>query len=313
MDTRRAALNHRAVERFADDRKPGGLGALASLLPFMVFGLVSSSAPALEVAWSDFPASTVVEDFEGFVGSNDFLVVPSPFLLNDVTYTASIGDLILTSRRACHDRTCLQHGSARAEIEIAFNQPITMAGTFVGATGPWATTVYFLADDLSELGSIDLAGDANYLFAGWETDRGEISRIRVGQNRANLYLNMRIDDVHYLPETVVPIDIKPDSDANSMNPNSKGVISVAILTTEDFDAATIDADAVWFGPAEAEKAHKKAHVIDVDADGDLDLLLHFRTQDTGIASGDIEACLTGQTFDGVSITGCDSVRTVPPN
>jgi hypothetical protein len=110
----------------------------------------------------------------------------------------------------------------------------------------------------------------------------------------------------------VAIDIKPGSDPNSINPFSRGVIPVAILTTEDFDALTVDADSVLFGRAEAEKRHKRAHVEDVDGDGDLDLLLHFRTQDTGIALGDTEACLIGQTYDGVPIEGCDSVRTVPP-
>jgi hypothetical protein len=108
------------------------------------------------------------------------------------------------------------------------------------------------------------------------------------------------------------VDIKPGSDPNSINPFSRGVIPVAIFTTEDFDALTVDADSVLFGPAEAEKRHKQAHVEDVDSDGYLDLLLHFRTQETGIALGDTEACVIGQTYDGVPIEGCDSVRTVPP-
>jgi formylglycine-generating enzyme required for sulfatase activity len=115
------------------------------------------------------------------------------------------------------------------------------------------------------------------------------------------------------PTTAVEIDIKPGSDPNSINPFSRGVIPVAILTTDDFDALTVDADSVLFGPDEAEKRHKRAHVEDVDCDGDLDLLLHFRTQDTGIAPGDTEACVTGETLVGVPIMGCDSVRTVPPN
>jgi hypothetical protein len=111
----------------------------------------------------------------------------------------------------------------------------------------------------------------------------------------------------------VNINIKPGSDPNSINAESEGVIPVAILTTEDFDALTVDADSVVFGEDEAEKRHKRAHVEDVDDDGDLDLLLHFRTQETGIAPGDTEACLIGHTYDGVPIMGCDSVRTVPPN
>lgn len=109
------------------------------------------------------------------------------------------------------------------------------------------------------------------------------------------------------------IDIKPGSDLNSINPFSRGVIRVAILTTEDFDALTVDDDTVRFGPAEAEKKHRRAHVKDIEGDGDLDLVLHFRTQDTGMARGDTEACVTGESYDGVPIMGCDSVRTVPPS
>jgi probable HAF family extracellular repeat protein len=115
------------------------------------------------------------------------------------------------------------------------------------------------------------------------------------------------------PTTAVEIDIRPGSDPNSINPFSRGVVPVAILTSEDFDALTVDADSVLFGPTEAEKKHKQAHVEDVDGDGDLDLLLHFRTPDTGIALGATEACVTGETYDGVPIEGCDSVRTVPPH
>ena len=107
------------------------------------------------------------------------------------------------------------------------------------------------------------------------------------------------------------IDIKPGSDLNSINTNSNGLIPVAILTTDDFDATTVDPDSVEFGPAGASRAHRSAHVEDVDDDGDLDLVFHFRTQDTGIASGDVEACLAFETFDGTPFVVCDSVRTVP--
>ena len=121
-------------------------------------------------------------------------------------------------------------------------------------------------------------------------------------------IGIEIEEYGTLP---VEIHIKPGSDPNSINTDNKGVIPVAILTTDDFDARTVDADSVVFGPAEAKK-HKRAHVEDVDGDGDLDLVLHFRTQDTGIAPGDTEACVMGQTYDGVPIMACDSVRTVPP-
>jgi len=106
----------------------------------------------------------------------------------------------------------------------------------------------------------------------------------------------------------IDIDIKPGSDPNAVNPRSKGLIPVAILTTGDFDAAEVEPSTVTFGTANASMVHKNAHVEDVDADGDLDLLLHFHTQDTGISCGDTEAQLTGQTYGGTNIMGSDAVK-----
>ena len=40
-------------------------------------------------------------------------------------------------------------------------------------------------------------------------------------------------------------------------------------------------------------------------------MLQSRTQETGIAYGEMTACLSGSTLDGVPFNGCDSVRTVP--
>ncbi len=107
------------------------------------------------------------------------------------------------------------------------------------------------------------------------------------------------------------IDIKPGSLPNSINPNSRGVIPVAILTIPGFDATTVDEAALTFGPGGA--APRKCAIGDVDGDVDQDLICHFRTQQAGISAGDTEACVAGQTIGGEPFTGCDSVRTVPPN
>ncbi len=113
------------------------------------------------------------------------------------------------------------------------------------------------------------------------------------------------------PAITVSIDVKPGSDPNSTNLGSQGVIPVAILTTPDFDAATVDPATVVFArPDGAAPVHDRLE--DVDEDGDLDLIMHFRTQDTGIADDATEACLTGETTDGQAIEGCDAIRVVPP-
>lgn len=107
---------------------------------------------------------------------------------------------------------------------------------------------------------------------------------------------------------LVGIDIKPGSNPNSINPNSKGVIPVAVLTTPGFDAAAVDPDTVVFGPDQAEPVRHTME--DVDHDGDFDLVLHFNTQDTGIEEGATEAILKAETWGGTGIVGTDSVRVI---
>ena len=120
----------------------------------------------------------------------------------------------------------------------------------------------------------------------------------------------RIDRISIVSGTIqVTIDVKPGSDRNPINLKGNGVIPVAILTTEDFDATTVDPATVRFGPGEAEEAHGKGHIEDVDNDGRDDLVLHFKTGEAGILDGDTEAGLTGQTFDDQDIEGSDVIDT----
>lgn len=112
------------------------------------------------------------------------------------------------------------------------------------------------------------------------------------------------------PVTItVTIDIKPGSYPNSVNPKSKGVIPVAVFGSIDFDATQIDVSTVVFGPAGASPAHD-GHIEDVNADGFMDMVLHFKTRETGIACGDTQASLDGETYDGRPFTGTDELNTV---
>ena len=108
----------------------------------------------------------------------------------------------------------------------------------------------------------------------------------------------------------VTMDIKPGSLRNSINPGSKGVVPVAILTTTTFDATTVDPSSAAFGPDGAVEIHGRGHVEDVNGDGALDLVLHFPTRSTGISCGDTSASLTGETFDGRGFTASDRIETV---
>ena len=102
------------------------------------------------------------------------------------------------------------------------------------------------------------------------------------------------------PSPEVDVDIKPGSNDNPINlgagsgKNGKGKgnanIPVAILTTDDFDAYTVDLSTVTLGDDDDEETFgvgvtvKKngtfqAALEDVDDDGDMDLVMHFSIAD----------------------------------
>ena len=110
--------------------------------------------------------------------------------------------------------------------------------------------------------------------------------------------------------SAVQIDIRPRSPSNKINPRSHGKVPVAILTTDTFDATTVDPTTVRFGRTGTEAVPVRSALKDFDEDGDLDLVLRFRTRATGIQCGDTSALLTGQTFGGQPIEGSDAVSTV---
>lgn len=124
-----------------------------------------------------------------------------------------------------------------------------------------------------------------------------------------------------LPEPIiVDIDIKPDDYPNPINLGSLGVTPVAILSTEDFDAITVDPATIEFvGSYVAMKKKDKymAHAEDVNFDGLPDLMLQIVTTDINpdlLVEGDglLYAVLTGTTYDGQSIEGRDEVIIIPP-
>ncbi len=106
----------------------------------------------------------------------------------------------------------------------------------------------------------------------------------------------------------VVLDVKPGSFPNTINPRSRGLLSVAIVTSEAFDATLVEVSTVRFGPGAA--APVRARPRDVNSDGLLDLVLQFRMDTTGIRCGAVDVTLSGETLSGQVVEGSDSLRTV---
>lgn len=193
-------------------------------------------------------------------------------------------------------------GTLGGENSVArdINDETTIVGSSETATGETVAFIWHADFGMQSLGTLGGANSSAFGINSAGQIVGE-SETATGQIHATLWM------VTFA--TVFHIDIKPGSNTNPVNPGSKGVTPVAVLGSIDFDAMQVDVSTVRFGPADAPTAHN-GHVQDVNGDGFIDMMMHFKTQETGIVCGDTEASLTGETFDGALFTGTDAVKTV---
>ena len=111
----------------------------------------------------------------------------------------------------------------------------------------------------------------------------------------------------------VDIDIRPFSRKNKIYQRKWGVIPVAILSKQGFDAPKeVDKDTITFGRTgeEQSKAFFLRRGKDVNHDGMRDLIFFFRAKMTGFEVNDTVGFLKGSTLEGNAIEGHDSVKIV---
>ena len=89
-----------------------------------------------------------------------------------------------------------------------------------------------------------------------------------------------------------------------------GVMPVVVFGSADLDVADLDVDSLRFGPDGAATAHDltdpsgwNEHQSDVNGDGLMDLMTHFRVKESGFVTGDELADLLGQTLGGRPLKG----------
>jgi beta-glucanase (GH16 family) len=111
-----------------------------------------------------------------------------------------------------------------------------------------------------------------------------------------------------------PLAVEIASQGSLCN-NGNGVIPVVLLSTETFDATTVDHTTVTLGGASETHLDKKngvakRHEEDVDGDGDIDLVFHFRFNETGLTCDSDSLPFNGHTFDGQPITAGGSAASL---
>lgn len=226
------------------------------------------------------------QQFRYFIGTN---ITPGGLTMDfAVPFTDGPGDdfAILTNSQTW--------GELADQALFEFFLGGNLQGSFIATLAP------------DQLIQFDLPGE------GLVADRVVVTNITPDPPEIDNSATMTFDNagVAYLLGESVIVDIKPGSGSNRVNLKSKGVISVAVLTTSTFDATTIDPLSVRFGPNGATAVQGRRHLADANGDGKLDLILHFDIQDTGIQCGDIFAYLTGETIGGQAITGFDLILTI---
>ena len=111
----------------------------------------------------------------------------------------------------------------------------------------------------------------------------------------------------------VGVDIKPGGYPNAINLMSTGSVPVALLGSAEFDVASVDLGTVRFGKMhemESGAFALRSAPEDVNGDGFMDRVFHFKIKETGLEPSDTEACLHGMTLDGMHFCGHDSIMIV---
>ena len=112
---------------------------------------------------------------------------------------------------------------------------------------------------------------------------------------------------------IININIKPNSDPNSINIRGAEKVAVAILTTPAFDATTVVPGTVIFTGASVARKNSGRLMFslkDVDLDGDTDMLVHFLIEELLLSPGDTRAGMEGETIFGIRFIGGDLVKVV---
>jgi subtilisin-like proprotein convertase family protein len=116
--------------------------------------------------------------------------------------------------------------------------------------------------------------------------------------------------------TRVEIDVLPGEASKLIDAAARSTVPVAILSSVDFDATTVNPTSVRLAGAPMTKGRgaqfARGILSDVNGDGRIDLIVYVSVYSLHLVAGASEALLTAATFDGKSVTGSQKVSFNPP-
>lgn len=202
--------------------------------------------------------------------------------------------------------------TAEVEDSGVASSPVSVSGTFTDAGINDTHSVEINWGDSTTSSASVTQGAGSGSFTGSHTyeSGGEYDvTVTVTDDDGGVNTHTETTTVAHLAE----VDVKPDSADNPVNPTVKGVLPVAILNTSNLDGSDIDVSSLRLTATEdgvgAPAAHG-GHYEDVDDDGDLDLVIHFKNEDIGLDAETSTVYLSGSTADGIPVVGSDSVTPV---
>lgn len=109
------------------------------------------------------------------------------------------------------------------------------------------------------------------------------------------------------PALRVSIDVKPGDHPTSLEPKREGMVPIAVLSSKEFDATSVDLSSIRAGATGVEGTMFRSMKEDVDHDGDVDLMILFRVAELALTCNSKGITVKGKTAQGLDFEGTETV------
>lgn len=141
----------------------------------------------------------------------------------------------------------------------------------------------------------------NYLTVGLRGSFGWNDSGMYGTGRLRSY----IVEYEALP---LQIDLKPGDAANRVQASSKAKVDIALFSTTALDVQAVNRESITAGRKGVEARPLAHRLVDLDGDGDIDLLLQFSFQEFGLSCEDGHVLLFAESASGTPLRGREPVE-----